>query len=58
LLAGSTLSFVFVNIYIFRQPGQGRAWTMPLFEAGIATSLLALALFVAYQLVYTARRSS
>ena len=51
LLIGSTLSFVFVNIYMFRQPGQEKAWTMPFFETGIALSLLALALFVAVHLV-------
>ena len=51
LLAGSTLSFIFVNAYMFRQPGQEKAWTMPLFEAGIALSLLALALFCAVHLV-------
>jgi len=51
LLIGSTLSFVFVNIYMFRRPGQEKAWTMPLFETGIALSLLALALFVAVHLV-------
>jgi hypothetical protein len=45
LLAGSTLSFVFVNVYMFRQPGQEKTWTVPFFETGIALSLLALALF-------------
>ncbi len=47
LLGGSTLSFLFVNAYMFRQPGQERAWTVPLFEAGIAASLLAVALLAA-----------
>jgi hypothetical protein len=51
LLLGSSLSFVFVTVYKFRQPGQEKAWTVPLFEIGIATSLLALALFVAVQLI-------
>jgi hypothetical protein len=55
LLAGSTLAFAFVDLYIFRQPGQEKAWALPFFEAGIAISLLALALFVAVQLVRTAR---
>lgn len=50
LLVGSTLSFIFVNAYMFRQPDQEKAWTLPLFEAGIALSLLVLALFVAVQL--------
>lgn len=51
LLGGSSLAFVFVVLYMFRQPGQERAWTMPFFETGIALSLLALALFVAVHLV-------
>jgi len=50
LLLGSSLSFIFVTAYMFRQPGQEKAWTVPLFEIGIAMSLLALALFVAVQL--------
>ncbi len=51
LLAGSTLSFVFANVYMFRQPGQQKLWTVPLFETGIALGLLALALFAAVHLV-------
>jgi hypothetical protein len=50
LLLGSSLSFIFVTVYMFRQPGEEKAWTVPLFEIGIAMSLLALALFVAVQL--------
>jgi hypothetical protein len=50
LLVGSTLAFVFVNVYMFRQPGQEKAWTVPFFETGIALSLLALAIFVAARL--------
>jgi hypothetical protein len=50
LLVGSTLAFVFVNVYMFRQPGQEKAWTVPFFEAGIALSLLALAIFAAARL--------
>ena len=50
LLLGSSLSFIFVTVYMFHQPGQEKAWTLPLFEIGIAMSLLALALFVAVQL--------
>jgi hypothetical protein len=56
LLAGSTLAFVFVNVYMFTPqgggpPGQERAWTIPFFETGVALSLLAVALFVAVHLV-------
>jgi hypothetical protein len=58
LLAGSTLSFIFVNIYLFRQPGQEKLWTVPFFEVGIALSLLALPLFVAVQLVARLREGS
>jgi hypothetical protein len=47
LLAGSTLAFVFVNVYMFRAPGQEKLWTVPFFEAGIALSLVAVALLVA-----------
>jgi hypothetical protein len=47
LLAGSTLSFIFVNVYMFRQPGHEKLWTVPVFETGIAVSLLALAVLVA-----------
>ena len=57
LLVGSTLSFAFVNAYMFRQPGQEKAWTLPYFETGIALSLLALALFVAVHLIRRARET-
>jgi hypothetical protein len=50
LLLGSSLAFVFILFYMFRQPGQERPWAMPLFETGIAMSLLAVALFVAVHL--------
>ncbi|MGD9047089.1 MAG: hypothetical protein PVF77_03480 [Anaerolineae bacterium] len=58
LLVGSTLSFVFVNIYLFRQPGQEKLWTVPFFEIGITLSLLALALFVAVHLLDLWREES
>ena len=51
LLLGSTLSFLFVNLYMFRVPGEEKVWTVPFFEAGVALSLVALALFVAVHLV-------
>ncbi len=56
LLVGSTLSFVFVNLYMFRLPGQEKAWTTPFYQVGIALSLLSLALFTAVYLVRTATR--
>ena len=55
LLAGSTLAFLFVNAYMFRLPGQEKVWTVPLFEAGIAISLLALAVLTAATLVKWAK---
>ena len=56
LLAGSTLSFLFVNAYMFSHPGQERYWAVPLFEIGIALSLLAIVIFVVVQLVDRARQ--
>jgi hypothetical protein len=58
LLGGSTLSFVFVNVYMFRLPGQEKAWTVPVFETGIAVSLLALAIFSAVHLVKRVRQAA
>lgn len=55
LLAGSTLAFLLVNAYMFRLPGQEKVWTVPLFEAGIAISLLALAVSAAATLVEWAK---
>jgi hypothetical protein len=56
LLLGSTLSFVFVNAYMFRRPGEEKIWTMPLFELGVALSLVVLAIFVAMQLAKVVRK--
>ncbi len=58
LLAGSTLAFLFVNLYMFRHPGQELAWTVPVFETGIALSLLAVALLVAMAIAARARIES
>ncbi len=58
LLAGSTLAFIFVNVYMFRQPGQEKTWTIPLFETGIALSLVALVLFVAVHLADRVRKKT
>ncbi len=55
LLVGSTLSFLFVNLYMFRQPDQEQAWTVPFFEAGVALSLLAVALLAAVAIADRAR---
>jgi hypothetical protein len=57
LLLGSTLAFVFANVYMFRQPGQDAFWTMPLFELGIALSLIVLAAFVAVSLARSMRQA-
>ncbi|MBC7223654.1 MAG: hypothetical protein H5T59_05180 [Anaerolineae bacterium] len=50
VLAGSTLAFVFIQFYLFRAPGQDRAWTVPFFEAGIAVFLVALAAWLGERL--------
>jgi len=51
VLASSTLAFVFVQFYMFRQPGQTVGWPVPLFDAGIGLSLLVLVVFLAVQFV-------
>ena len=48
-LLGSTLAFVFVQFYLFRQPDQDTTWALPFLDAGIAISLITLAIFVAAQ---------
>ena len=56
-LLGTSLAFLFVNAYMFHPPGQEVTWPVPFFEAGIALSLVALAVFVAVQLVRQARET-
>ena len=51
VLAGSTLAFVFVQFYMFRQPGEEIRWPVPFFDAGIGIFLLVLAIFLAVRLV-------
>ncbi len=50
VLAGSTVAFVFIQFYLFRAPGEDRAWTVPFFEAGIALFLVALAVWLGERL--------
>jgi hypothetical protein len=57
-LVGSTLAFVFVNIYMFRQPDQEKAWAVPVFESGVALSLLALAVLVTLHLAERSREGT
>jgi hypothetical protein len=51
VLVGSTLAFVFVQFYMFRQPGQEVGWAVPFFDAGLALFLMMLAVFLSVQLV-------
>jgi len=51
VLVGSTLAFVFVQFYMFRQPGQTVEWPIPFFDAGIGLSLLVLMVFLTVQFV-------
>jgi hypothetical protein len=46
VLLGSTLAFVFVQFYLFRQPGENTDWALPFLDAGIAIFLIALAIFI------------
>lgn len=47
VLIGSSLAFVAVQFYMFRQPGQPfAAWVVPLLDVGVALFLLALAAFL------------
>ncbi|MGC8837516.1 MAG: hypothetical protein ACP5UM_03770 [Anaerolineae bacterium] len=50
VLAGSTVAFVFIQFYLFREPGQDVAWTVPFFEAGIALFLVTLAVWLGERL--------
>jgi hypothetical protein len=51
VLGGSTLAFVFVQFYMFRQPGQEVGWALPFLDAGLALFLAMLAVFLSVQLV-------
>lgn len=46
LLLGSIAAFVFVQVYMFREPGQRPAWAELGFEMGIGVTMLALLLFL------------
>jgi hypothetical protein len=46
LLLGSSAAFIFVQFYMFRQPGQDVAWAKLGFEMGIGVTMLALMLFL------------
>lgn len=50
VLVGSTVAFVFIQFYLFRAPGQDRAWAVPFFEAGIALFLVVLAVWLGERL--------
>jgi len=51
VLVSSTLAFVFVQFYMFRQPGQEVGWTIPFMDVGIALFLAGLAVFLVERLV-------
>ncbi len=56
VLLSSTLAFVFVQFFMFRQPGQEAKWPVPFFDAGIGFFLLVLAIFLVVQLLGGERR--
>jgi hypothetical protein len=49
VLVGSTLAFVFVQFYMFRQPGQEVGWAVPFLDAGLALFLVMLAVLLSVQ---------
>ncbi len=51
VLAGSTLAFVFVQVYMFRQPGIEMGWTVPFLDTGIGLLLVAVAIFLIERLI-------
>ena len=51
VLLGSTLAFVFIQFYMFREPGEGVGWTLPFLDLGLALFLVMLAVFLSVQLV-------
>jgi hypothetical protein len=51
VLLGSTLAFVFVQRYMFRQPAQKVGWVVPFLDAGLGLFLVALAVFLGAQLI-------
>jgi hypothetical protein len=57
-LLGSTLAFVFVQFYMFRQPDQSSDWAVPFIDVGIGLFLLALAVFLAARFYRLARDES
>jgi len=58
VLVGSTLSFVFIQFYMIRSPGQDVSWTRPFFETGIGLFLIALAVFLGERLICWEPRAS
>jgi len=58
VLLGSTWAFVFVQFYMFRQPGRSVDWTEPFFEAGIGLFLVVLAIFLVERLLHRRRAES
>jgi hypothetical protein len=51
VLVGSTLAFVSVQFYMYRQPGREVGWAVPFLDAGLALFLVMLAVFLSVQLV-------
>ena len=45
-IIGSSMAFVFILPYMFRQPGATVTWAEPFFEAGIGIAMLSLAVYL------------
>ncbi len=51
LLLGSSVAFLFIQPYMFHQPGASPAWPEPFFEAGIGLAMLSLAAYLVAEFV-------
>lgn len=51
MTVGTSVAFVFIMPYLFRQPGTTVTWPKPFFEAGIGVAMLSLAIYLAAEIV-------
>lgn len=50
VLVGSSLAFVFAQVYMLHRPGENPAWTIPWIDTGIGLFLVALVVFLGSRL--------
>lgn len=51
LILGSSVAFVFIQPFMFHQPGAAPTWPKPFFEAGIGVAMASLAVYLVAELV-------